>query len=132
MQVSEHALSVERSSGIFVPTVSQIRVRNRGPLLYLLIVDSNGSKRPAIPVRTPQAHKVGFDLIYRADDCFKEVNDGLTWAEIQIPSEFVILTVNGNPIHLPAKVARQLGAALLRRSDSVDDFQIKHRMRTTL
>lgn len=124
LSVPQHTVDVAISSGLFVPSITNIRVGDRGPLVWMVF------GRHEIPMRTPDAHRVGFALIRAADRCLAEGNDGLVCGPNRNPSDFVVLTVNQADIHLPAEAAKKLGTALLRRSDPADDYQLKHRMRT--
>lgn len=89
--------------------VDRFVVRAEGPLVVLYV------DQKKVEMTTPTAHTVAFQLIRTADDC--------------IADEFVVLTINRADIDLPPKGARQLGAALLRKSDTADDFQLTHRKR---
>jgi hypothetical protein len=41
-----------------------------------------------------------------------------------LPGEHVVLKVNGDALNFPPEGAKQVGAALLRKADDADDFQI--------
>lgn len=102
--------SVSRKVGTPIPSPN-IHVRAQGPWVVMLF----GTSR--IELTTPEAHKMAFQLIRTADNCILE----------QV--EFVTLTINNADIEIPPQPARQLGAALLRKSDKADNFQITHRKR---
>jgi len=81
-----------------------------------------------IELRTIAAHKLAWALHKEADLCIKEANDGVLWKS-DLAREFVVLTINGAEIHLPASAARKIAVALFRRNDAVDDWQIANKVR---
>ena len=96
-------LEVTRSAGFFTPNVNECTAHHwRG--LVCLIIDGK-----AILMRTPKAHRTGFDLVKQAHEALE--------------NEFIELKVNGVALNFPPKSAKQVGAALLRRADDADDFQ---------
>ena len=118
--VTENRISVVRDNKNFNPILDKIRVRSEGPLVVMIL------REKKIELRTPTAHKIGFALIRAADDCIKVNREPGA-------KEFVALTINTTAdIHLPPDAARKLGAALLRRSDPADDFQLNNHIRTSL
>lgn len=107
---------VDHRTGLFIPSFSHVRVRNEYNEVVMLYGDGG------IRLRTPEAWKMGFALVKHADLCIMEANDGVLYNG-DFAREFVVLTINGAELHLEAKVARQLGTALLRKADFVDRFQ---------
>ena len=62
-----------------------------------------------LEMRTPKAHRTGFDLVKQAGEA--------------LPNEFVVLSVNGETFDFLPHIAKQVGASLLRKADDADDFQ---------
>lgn len=96
-------LQVQKDSGIFVPNVAKVRVRQQQGFVYLIA----GSK--TLEMRTPVAHRIGFALVKQAGEIF--------------PGEHIQLVINGSALNFDEKGAKQVGAALLRKADCADDFQ---------
>jgi len=96
-------MEVTRSAGFFSPNVNEVRVRQRYGLVYLMAGDK------VLEMRTPLAHKTGFDLVKQAGEA--------------LPGEFVILRVNGQELNFLSHQAKQIGGSLLRKADDADDFQ---------
>ena len=113
---------VEQRRGLYIPSLTKIRVRNEGPMI-VLVCDNRRTQ-----LTTSQAHKMGFALWKKADLCVMEANDGVLYNG-DFANEFVVLTIDGRELQIEAAAARQLGLSLLRRSDYVDDFQIQHKIR---
>jgi hypothetical protein len=86
-----------------------IAVRASGPLVVVFI-DGAG-----LPFLTTTVHPVGFKMVKLAQQAEK--------------GDVVVMNINGTDIGLPPNNARQVGAALLRKSDTADDWQLKHRRR---
>ena len=121
---SEHSIKVDqRKFGLFVLSIPKIHVRNEGPFVVLLFRDTR------VELRTAFAWSLAWKLYRAADDCMKAKNEGLPWEINLAKADFVVLTINGEEIHLPALAARQLAVALWRRSDAVDDYQLEHKVR---
>jgi hypothetical protein len=97
-------LEVSLSTGLYVPNVQQATAATRNGLVYLLI---DGKM---LEMRTPAAHKTGFAMVKQAGSA--------------LPGEHVVLKVNGDALNFPPEGAKQVGAALLRKADDADDFQI--------
>ena len=108
--------SVDKRRGLYIPTISHARVRNEWNEVVLYF---DGYR---VPLRTPEAHKMGFALWRAADHCIMDANDGVLWNG-DFAQDFVVLKLNGQEIFMEAGPARQLGSSLLRRADFVDQFQ---------
>lgn len=101
-------IKVDRKKGVALFSPDKVTVRAEGPQVVMLIGATS-----RIEMNTPTAHKVGFALIRLARDCLNE-KEG-----------FVCVTINGADLELPPQSARQIGAGLLRKSDTADDFQLR-------
>ena len=86
-----------------------IAVRATGPYVVVFI-DGAG-----LPFLTTTVHPVGFQLVRLAQQAEK--------------GDVVVWNLNGTDIDLPPDNARQIGAALLRKADTADDWQLEHRRR---
>lgn len=100
-------IKIELKRGVWVPSVPQIRVRADHDFVILLA----GEK--VVEFRTPAAHKAGFALCKKAGEA--------------LIGEFVIMTINGEPLELLPEQALKVGGALLRKADFVDDYQLSKR-----
>ena len=92
-----------------IPRGVVIAVRASGPYVVVFI-DGAG-----LPFLTTAVHPVGFQLVRLAQQAEK--------------GDVVVFNINGTDIDLPPKNARQIGAALLRKADSADDWQLEHNRR---
>ena len=99
------SLSVSLGSGLYIPNINEVRVRTRQGLVYFIANDK------MLEMRTPAAHKTGFAMVKKAGEA--------------LPGEFVKLVINGSALSFLPKSAKQIGAALLRRADAADDFQLQ-------
>ena len=95
-------MSVTRRVATPVPVT--LAIRQRGPSVYVF-VDGVGGE-----VTTTTAHRAGFDLVKLASE--------------SLPGECVVLKINGEGIDMPPPQGKQVGAALLRKSDAADDWQL--------
>ena len=86
-----------------------IAVRATGPYVVVFI-DGAG-----LPFLTTTVHPVGFQMVRLA----RQAERG----------DVVVFNINGTDIDLPPDKARQVGAALLRKADFADDWQLEHRRR---
>ena len=86
-----------------------IAVRATGPYVVVFI-DGAG-----LPFLTTTVHPVGFQLVRLAQQAEK--------------GDVVVFNINGTDIDLPPENARQIGAALLRKADVADDWQLEHNRR---
>lgn len=86
-----------------------IAVRATGPYVVVFI-DGAG-----VPFLTTAVHPVAFQMVRLARQ-----------AEI---GDVVVFNINGTDIDLPPNKARQVGAALLRKADTADDWQLEHHRR---
>lgn len=92
-----------------IPVGVVIAVRASGPYVVVFI-DGAG-----LPFLTTTVHPVGFQMVRLAQQAER--------------GDVVVFNINGVGIDLPPTEARQVGAALLRKSDTADDWQLKHRRR---
>ncbi len=86
-----------------------IAVRASGPYVVVFI-DGSG-----VPFLTTAVHPVGFQMVKLARQAEK--------------GDVVVLNINGTDIDLPPDKAKKVGAALLRKADFADDWQLEHRRR---
>lgn len=106
----DESVSVARRVGM-ITEAHEIRVGTRGPMVVMFIDTA------PVPLLTPDAHRLGFALIREADLCVAEG-----------AALIIVMTVNGTEVEVPPVNARQIGVALLRRSDFADDFQLNNRV----
>jgi hypothetical protein len=92
-----------------VPIGLVIAVRATGPYVVVFI-DGAG-----VPFLTTTVHPVGFQLVRLAQKAQK--------------GDVVVFNINGTDIDLPPDKATKVGAALLRKADFADDWQLEHRRR---
>ncbi len=116
----DHSFRVGRSPK--QPTSHWIGIRNQGPYLVVLI------NKATLLLTTVQAHKQGWELLRTADDCIRTSNDGVLWRGHQ-SNQSVVWTINGSSVVMQPARARKIAAALLRRSDYADDFQLQNNVR---
>jgi len=98
-------IEIDLKSGLFTDYAHQIRVRAEFDHVLMLI------RRKVVKMRTTAAHKAGFALAKKAGEA--------------LPGEFVIMNINGEAFELPPESALNLGGALLRKADDVDDYQLR-------
>ena len=108
MTEQNNTFEVTRSAGFFTPNVSAVRVPQQKHGLVCMVIDGK-----PIVMNTTKAHRTGFDMVKNAGEA--------------LHNEFVILRVNGVALNFPPQSAEKVGAALLRRADDADDFQIKRK-----
>ena len=92
-----------------IPKGVVIAVRATGPYVVVFI-DGAG-----VPFLTTTVHPVGLKMVKLAQQA--EMGD------------VVVFIINGVGIDLPPNKARQIGAALLRKADFADDWQLEHNRR---
>lgn len=100
---------LKRLTVLDIPVGVVIAVRASGPYVVVFI-DGVG-----LPFLTTTVHPVGFQLVRLAQQAEK--------------GDVVVFNINGTDIDLPPDNARQVGAALLRKADFADDWQLEHRRR---
>ena len=105
----DESVTVARRLGT-ITKAREIRVGTRGPVVCLFVDTA------PVPMLTPDAHRLGFSLIREADLCVADA------------ALIIVMTVNGTEVEIPPVNARQIGVALLRRSDTADDFQLNNRV----
>ena len=98
-------LIVDKRDGLFVPNVLSARTAHRYGLVGL-IIDGR-----VIEMKTPKAHRTGFDMCKLAGQC--------------LPREYVVLNINDVEFNFPPQQAKQVGGSLLRKADDADDFQLR-------
>ena len=104
-------MTISRRRGWYFP--NQVKVRARGPFIDLIV----GNRK--MSMRTPSAHRIGFEVVKMADEILRERVD-----------DHIALTINGEDVCVTAFHARQVGSLMLRRSDDADDFQLANNLRT--
>lgn len=92
-----------------IPQGVVIAVRASGPYVVVFI-DGAG-----LPFLTTTVHPIGFAMIRLAQQSER--------------GDVVVFNINGVGIDLPPDKARQIGAALLRKADTADDWQLEHNRR---
>lgn len=97
-------IEVSRKIGIYSENVIH-RVRTRNGLVYWIIGDK------AVEMRTPEAHRIGFALCKQAGEA-----EG---------AELIIVKLHGRELQFLPNTAKKVGAALLRKADAADDFQLQ-------
>jgi len=118
----QNTIRISRNSGQYVQRENWIGIRWQGPYVVLLIDNKT------IPITTVQAHAVGWQMLREADDCIREANNGVLWNGHRA-RQSVILTVNGQSLNISPAKARKIAAALLRKADYADDFQLDTKSR---
>lgn len=94
--------------GVLIPSHHEIRVKHvQGEVAVL--VDG----KTAEVLNTVATHRIGFAMIRLADAC----RDG-----------FIRISINGKPIDVTGEIAKKIGAALLRKADQADDFQLNQKV----
>jgi len=101
--MSTNEISIDLKTGIFNGKEMKVRIRDERGLVVMFI------DRAKIEFRTPAAYKAGFLLVKKANEA--------------LPGEFVNMIINNQDVELLPPHAEKIGAALLRRSESADDFQ---------
>ncbi len=99
------SLVVDRKrAATYIPPPGTVRVRAQGPSVYVLL----GPK--VLELSTPVAMKIALSLVGHAKAC-------------EGTPDFVVLSINGEEIHLLPAIATQLGGALVKKADKADDWQ---------
>lgn len=93
-----------KKQAMYVPPVSQIRVRSRGSFVYVLM----GTKQLELTI--PVAVKVGFALAKNGGACM-------------YLGDVVTFEVGGEEMTLLPATAVQLGGVMMLKADKADDFQ---------
>lgn len=97
-------MRVELKTGVCNPVSDVVRVRAE-PSGVLLNISGK-----TIKLNTIKAHRIGFDLVKKAAEA--------------MPSEFLTIKIGAaSNIDLLPDHARQIGAALLKKADILDDYQ---------
>jgi hypothetical protein len=68
-----------------------------------------------VDLNTVHAHRIGMDL----------------GSSVIAPDEMRTLTINGERVDLPDPLALQLSAALLRKADEADDWQLQRKRKSS-
>ena len=102
-------MRVDQVRGVLIPSTHEIRVKAVGGKIGVLV-----DGKPAETLSTVETHRNGFDMIRLADKC----HDG-----------FIRIRINGKPIDVTGELAKKIGAALLRKADQADDFQLNQKVK---
>ncbi len=100
-------ITVDRVRGLYSDPGGALRVGHRNGLLFL----QRDAK--SMEITTTEA----------ANTCLAL---GRMVSKLE-PGEFIVLTINGEAIHLLPEVALKLSGALLRKADAADDWQLAFR-----
>jgi len=98
-------IEIELKRGIWSESTYQVRVRSEVDHVLML------AKQKIVKFRTPAAHRTGFALAKKGGEA--------------MPGEFVIMRINGEALEMLPEDAVNLGGALLRKADDVDDYQLR-------
>lgn len=93
-----------KRTALYVPPVGEMRARNRGAYVHLLV----GTKQ--LSMTTPVATKVGFALVKNGGACM-------------YLGDVVSFEIGGEEVTLLPAVAIKLGGVIMLKADKADDFQ---------
>ncbi len=99
-------IAISLKKGILTPSIDRITVRSMQGMIAVVIGTAG------IVLDTSSAHGAGFALIKLANE--------------SLPGDLVVIKVNGIDIEMLAPQAKQVGAALLRKADAADDWQLEN------
>lgn len=100
-------VEVNSAPDIYIPSFEKIIARSRNGLVYLIIDNK------AIEMNTLTAHKIGYTMAMAVPKLS--------------PHELISLIINGESIDMLKLTAKKVSAALLRKADDADDWQLLHR-----
>lgn len=100
----EKSIKVDLATGICRLRPQRIIVRTELGLVILFISDLR------VEMTTVTAHKVGLDLIKKARQA--------------LPKDYIRMEINNKELDLLPQHATQIGAGLLRKADTADDWQL--------
>jgi len=103
--IPQNTLKIETAKQplVYIPTIHQIVVRHEMGKVILFI------SRKRVELDTLTAHRIGYAM-------------GI--AKLA-PDEMIVLTINGEKIDLLWPIAVKVSAALLRKADDADDWQLR-------
>lgn len=98
------SMTIDLKRGVYQGAHCKIAVRSENGQVIVFL---DASK---LEFKTPEAFKLGFAMVKKA---------GLALA-----GDFISWVINGKELQLTPDQARQVGGAILRKTDDADDFQL--------